>query len=191
MAGSISVVVRGGEQTNKEGPQGTFWVMEMFSILMVDSVIQVNKCKTYWNIRSLLFVNYSSMNLTLQKQLSMMSGHSGILLGILGQPPWEDHHRTKEKARVPTWAPFRSCLLPTPRTHEISSMIQIFSFSHPDIFIPTVSIRTLLIIDNSNPIWTRLDKKKGRWFICSCHWKEQEASATDMARSRAQVWSAG
>lgn len=52
--------------------------------------------------------------------------------------------------------------------HEMACMTQTFGFSHADFFIPTLSIRTLLVAHVRHPVQISLDKVGREGGFCSC-----------------------
>lgn len=105
-----------------------------------------------------------------------MSDHSAIPLGILGPAPLGGSSRDKrgKDANLGMYDPELQLLPPR--------------HSHCHCVNQTLGCRCQT--PNLKELRPKKREKRGK-FICSCHWKEQESSALDMARSRAQVWSLG
>ena len=83
-----------------------------------------------------------------------------------------------------------SKLFVSPPPHEMVCMTQTIGFSQPDFFILSVVDQNSFSFRCQKPNLNQLRQKCGeRVFICFCYWKE--SSASDVARSRALVWSPG
>lgn len=179
--------MRGGTETDKEGPQGTFQVMKMLSVLFVvgvtqgDIYLKINEIYT-WNGHVLLFANYTSISWLYKNDLAWCVIILPFPLGSQGQPPWKGQHRMKEETGSASLSSIWKLFASAP-PHEMACMTQTFGFSHADFLIPTVSIRTLLVAHVRTPIQTSLDSKVGRG--CFLLLSRKESSASDMARSRA------
>lgn len=118
-----------------------------------------------------------------------MSDHSAIPFGISGPASLEGSTYNEGRGRECQLGLHFEAVVSSP-PHEMVCMTQTFGFSQPDFLIFSVVNQNSFSFRCQKPNSNQLRQKSGeRVFICFCYWKE--SSASDVARSRALVWSLG